>query len=187
MEKRKIFGLIIGILAFMALMAGLTLAWLNWSSSTKITGSSSCFNINYTGAGFENGSVKLTNTYSDTGTAMASVTMQLNTTECKGIDEGTGTLYLNTTSFNKADGTTTLLDSNSQLNYAVVVDDATSPVKTGVITAASDLAIYDNIQINSTSHTYKVYLWINGANADSSYLGASYSGYIHASAKQVVK
>ena len=35
MEKHKIVGMIIGILAFVALIAGLTYAWFTWQSTNN--------------------------------------------------------------------------------------------------------------------------------------------------------
>ena len=177
MEKRKILGLIVGITAFIALIAGITLAWLNWSSSTKITGGSGCFDITYTGQGF-NGTLKMSSDY--TGGILASATMKISDS-CSGVT-GTGTLNLHTNSFKAED--TNLLTASSALKYAVVIDDATTAAKTGTITSAGDLTVYNGFTIDGTSHTYKVYLWLDGATADSAYLGAAYSGYINASAKQ---
>lgn len=51
MNKRnvKLTGTIVGILLFVALIAGVTYAWISWQSgNTTISGKSKCFTINYT-------------------------------------------------------------------------------------------------------------------------------------------
>ena len=49
MKSAKLWGTILGVLVFMALIAGITYAWYTWKSpDTDISGSTGCFNINYT-------------------------------------------------------------------------------------------------------------------------------------------
>lgn len=48
-NKVKLLGTIIGIIMFVLLIAGVSYAWITWQSSNiNITGSSSCFDVNYT-------------------------------------------------------------------------------------------------------------------------------------------
>lgn len=179
MEKGKIIGLIIGIMGFVAVVAGLTYAWLTWTSSTNITGNSGCFDITYTGTEIT-GNLQMSSAYS--GGLSSSVTMKISSS-CTNVS-GTGTIYLNTTSF-KA-GTTDKL-AGGALKYAVVVGDSATPITTGTVTSG-DKAIYSDFALASsasTATTYKVYVWLDGATADGSYIGASYVGSIHASAVQI--
>jgi len=47
-EKKKMFGTMIGVLAFVAVIAGVTYAWFAWQSEdTTISGTTGTFNINY--------------------------------------------------------------------------------------------------------------------------------------------
>lgn len=48
-NKVKILGTMLGIILFIALIAGISYAWISWrSSNISITGKTECFNINYT-------------------------------------------------------------------------------------------------------------------------------------------
>ena len=178
MNKTKMLGTIVGILLFVALVAGLSYAWYTWrSSNTTISGSSGCFTIDYV-AGIDIGgagaaSIDLSSTY--TGGLSTSVQM--------GIDSsctvnGTGTLYLTTNST----GTSEILLSEGALKYQVLASG--SPVASGTITQTGQQAIYSNFNLSSGRTTYTIYVWVDGNIADNEYVGATYSGYIHASAAQ---
>lgn len=96
-KNAKLIGTIIGIIAFVILIAGATYAWFTWrSSSINISGTSGCFVIDY-GISKEIGAtsvapLKLGTSYSDG--LIAEVTAKINSS-CTGVT-GKGTLYLNT-------------------------------------------------------------------------------------------
>ena len=178
METKKTLGIILGVLAFIAFILGVTYAWLSWGSTSSISGNSGCFTIDYSGTGFE-GTLEMSDVYSKGITS--SVTMKINSS-CTNIN-GTGTIYLNTKSFNGPSSWTT----DGALKYTVVTSG--SVVASGKITSASDLAIYSNFNLASSTAsavTYTIYIWLDGTIAGANYANAKYVGNIHATAKQIV-
>jgi len=185
MYNRKLWGTILGILAFIALIAGLTYAWYTWrSNNVIINGTSGCFTILYTnGPDIGNGtedpaSIDMSSTYM--GGLSTTVSMGVSTS-CNITGTGTIYLYTNTT------GTSSVLLSEGALKYAVVASG--SVVSSGSITSAAlgnDIPIYNNFNLSSGAVTYTVYVWLDGTIADNDYVDTTYSGYIHASAVQTV-
>lgn len=183
MKTAKILGTIVGIVAFVALVAGFTYAWFTWqSSNTNISGSSNCFNINY-GISQEIGassavSLKLGKTYADGLSAKVTVGLDAS---CTGIT-GTGTLYLNT---NTASTSTSILGGALKYTVLKVSGTTKTEVASGAITSANKTALVQNIGISSSSDsTYEVWVWIDGALADNTYANNNYSGYISLEAVQ---
>ena len=172
MEKHKLIGTVIGVLAFIALIAGLTYAWFTWTSgNTILGGSTECFTINYVNGQNISGQI----------TPSASYTGGKTTTVQIGIDSGcniggTGTIKLTTDS---SDGNAINLEYGA-VKYAVYNGD--TEVKNGnVIAGTMDLA---TVNLTKSLVTYTIYVWVDGAVVDNTYVGKSYSGYIHASAEQ---
>lgn len=172
MEKHKLIGTVIGVLAFIALIAGLTYAWFTWTSgNTILGGSTECFTINYVNGQNISGQI----------TPSASYTGGKTTTVQIGIDSGcniggTGTIKLTTDS---SDENAINLEDGA-VKYAVYNGD--TEVKSGnVIAGTMDLA---TVNLTKSLVTYTIYVWVDGAVVDNTYVGKSYSGYIHASAEQ---
>lgn len=172
MNKKKLLGAAIGVIAFVALIAGATYAWFTWSSSnTVLNGTTGCFTIVYpTGTGFS-GAMNMSSAYS--GGRMASVTISISSSCTIG---GTFDLYLYTTS-----GDSPLLTGGA-LKYAVYT--GTTSLGTGTITATGAKLLVDNRPLTTTATTYNVWLWLDGSMADNSYAGKAYVGYIYATASQ---
>ncbi len=177
MNNKKVWGTILGVTAFIALVAGVTYAWFTWTSSnTVIGGTTGCFNIKYDkGADISGQELRPTSSY----TGGASTIVKINIDSSCNIT-GTATLYLNTLST-----TTVPLSASGALKYAVV--HGGTKVADGTISAKSDLPILENIALTkaaTATDAYTVYVWIDGTIADNTYAGKVYNGYIHAKANQ---
>ena len=184
MKKAKIVGTIIGVILFVAAIAGVTYAWFTWQSGNiNISGSTGCFTIDY-GIGQEIGagsseSLKLGTSYTDG--LYAEVTLGLNN-RCTGIS-GKGSLYLNT---NTAGTDTDILTGALKYTALRILDQESTIIAEGVLTSTDRITLATNIDLSATAtnYTYRVYVWIDGEIADNTYADATYSGYISAEAIQ---
>ena len=172
-KKRKLYGMIIGVVAFIAVVAGLTYAWFTWASNnTIIQGDSGCFTIQYTNGTAISGSLAPSSDY--TGGKSTTATLNINST-C--TTDGDATINLITDS-----SATTAIDlTTNAVKYAVYQD--TTQVSAGTVTQATQaLATFPLTKIATE---YTIYVWVDGEIADNSFVGKTYSGYISASAVQV--
>lgn len=173
-NKKKLWGTILGVVAFIALVAGVTYAWFTWASdNTIINGQSGCFNIVY-----EKGTdVSGTLTPSATYEGGVNATVKINISDACNIT-GQATISLNT------EEATNLDLAAGAVKYAVY--QGSDEIATGTIdqTGDKDLATVTLTQAATATTEYTVYVWIDGALSDNSYVGKTYSGYIHASATQ---
>lgn len=154
--KKKILYSILIVLLIIIVSVGITYAWLSWSGSVNISGTSECFDVNYVKGqdiGSEESPAKLSLASSYTEGLSTVVKVNLNDT-CT-ILNGTGTLYLNTDSI-----TSNILLTSNVLKYQVLDD--TTEITNGVITSTGTLAIYDNIPITNEEKSITVYIWIDG-------------------------
>ena len=177
-EKRKIFGLIIGIIGFIAVIAGLTYAYIsiNTTNNSTVDASLSCVDIVYSkGTDVEVSDVNFVSgyTYSDVNTT---VTFYKSNT-CNSNVEGTISIYTNAT-------TSSTLLSSGVLKYTIVKNTNPEEVFTGYINSTGDTDVNIGL-LESTETTYTVYLWLeeNSSVTLEDITEASYSGYVHASAK----
>lgn len=172
MSKKKLYGTIVGVIAFIALVAGLTYAWFTWASgNTTISGQSGCFTIEYTNGTAISGNLTPSADY--TGGKNTDATLNIAST-C--TTEGDATISLTTNASSTIDLT------ENAVKYAVY--QGTTEISSGVVTGGTQV-IASNIQLTKTATTYTVYIWVDGEIADNDYVGTSYSGYISASAVQV--
>lgn len=172
MSKRKLYGTIIGVLAFIALVAGLTYAWFTWASgNTTISGDSGCFTIQYTNGAAISGGLSPSADY--TGGKSTTATLNIAST-C--TTEGDATISLTT------NGSTTVPLNENAVKYAVY--QGTTAINSGVVTGGTQ-TLATGIELTKVATTYTVYIWVDGEIADNDYVGTSYSGYISASAVQV--
>lgn len=190
-DKRKIIGTLIGILGFIAAMAGLTYAMYtaNITNSNVITGGHNCININYTnGNNIDANELNFVGNYTDSG-AKTSITFYQDAS----CGNNVGTIYINTaeeSSNSLITGLTTSGVNHGVLKYTIekkVGTSAVSETYTGYITNKGDTAI-DIGKLEDISTTYTIYLWLendpSGTITNSTISEATYSGYIHASARQ---
>lgn len=177
-ETRKILGTIIGVLAFIALVAGLTYAWFTWfSENTELSGITDCFTVTYTNGQAISGEITPTSVYNQAGSKTTTATL--------GITEGCvdGTAIIK---FTVNDTTTMPLDKGA-IKYAVTYEDPTdgsTKVVEGVVDAVGTINLATGLPLNTDPITYTIYIWADQTLVDNDFTGTSFSGYIHASAQQ---
>lgn len=207
MNKQKLIGTIIGVIFFVALIAGATFAWLT-------------FNATVTNGTYDGTSLNFTYTYAG-GNAVSSITMLGATPARNSIKDTAGYIVLTASkaantakasSFNiKLHKTSSSITPESVIRYAVCKGTAancdntvstTIPSTTndtfvaygqlGTWDGSSDITLYSDTSTfaaeGAASATYYVYLWIDGSlitsENQSSIIGKAFSGYIHASSTQ---
>ena len=171
MEKRKIYGTIIGIMGFIALVIGVTYAWFTWNSTEPrvLSGTSGCFTIEYVNGTSIGGNIIPSSNYTGGKSTTATLSIATNCTT-----EGEATINLT------SNGSTTVNLSGNAVKYAVY--NGASLVSEGIITGGTQALA--TVDLTKIATTYTIYVWIDGEIADNSYIGKSYSGYIHVSAVQ---
>ena len=184
MDKKKLIGTIIGVIAFGALIAGATYAWLTYNA-TVTNGTYNLGSMNFSVAytkGTDITSVPIVSTPTTTNTRNLSVTAS----KASGSAPGDLTIYLTTNNTTSS----ALLESEA-LHYTVCVgtctntSDLTQESNTGTISTASKLAILEDTPLQTTATTYNIYFWLDNEAVDEDVVGTSYSGYISAEAEQV--
>ena len=176
MDKKKLIGTIIGVIAFAALIAGATFAWLTQNAAI-------------TNGTYNFGTMNFSVTYSkgtDVTTAPPSLSAPTTSTahslnvkanKVSGSAPGNLTIYLNTSS--------TTLTANA-LNYAVCIGncsstDLTAATYKGTVSGTGKVAILSNTPLQASQTTYNIYLWLDPSKVSG---GETYSGYISAEAVQ---
>lgn len=181
MEKKKLFGTILGVFLFVVLIFGVTYAIYTWATTPNdeklVEGNIECFNIVYT-KGEDIGSdnsiekIQIGSTYTDG----ESTTIKIKLDGSCNVPSGVATLYLNTTEMSN------VLKSNNILNYQVL--DGNTSKNSGVISDVGSIPIYDNFTVTTSEKSITVYLWINGEHIDNSnvndILSSIYKGNITA-------
>ena len=184
--KNKYLVLVIAIISFGVMLTSGTYAWLSFNNTTvgsaTYNGTTTCFLVDYN---YKNDN----NTLPITGTLFMSKTP-------KGGLSGKVTMALSS-SCNVANGTATLkltinsstsdvfFNGDKALKYAVYDSaTATTPIKSGVISAKGTMTLGSGMAITKTATSYYVYIWLDGTLADNKYEDLSFSGYIVASATQ---
>ena len=189
MDKRKLIGTILGIIAFALLIIAATYAWLvfsfNATNSTYNTKMKN-FYVDYSNNGGSITDIPVLDTGSPATAAVVTVTAKKATNSAP----GTLTLYLNTDTTvieEEANTTAELLESGA-INYAVCVgicsnfDDITTK---GTITDSTPLkyAILTDTPLTDNNTQYNIYFWID-SSLISGLNGTKYTGYISAEASQ---
>lgn len=188
MKKKKIIGTVIGVIFFVALIAGATYAWLTFNinvTNGTYNGTTGNFLIDYVGGG-EITSVPVVSSGTPESSAVKEITAKLATNSVP----GKLTIKLTTNS-------TTLITTSGVINYAVCTSSTTTSsctnnfnnaVSTGTISASGEKVLYaDTTDLTNTNKHYFVYFWIDGSQITNEMLADgqnSYSGYISASAEQ---
>ncbi len=201
-DQRKILGTLLGILGFIAVMAGLTYAMytVNITNSNTISGGHECVNINYSKTSdISVSELEQVDNYTDT-TATTTVTFNQNNSS-KDCGNSIGTIYIYTSSVGNGlisgitetitSGTQTTTLTHGVLRYTIekrVGSSSTiSETYTGYVTNIGDTAVEIG-RLESTSTTYTVYLWLEkdatNTITESTISEVKYSGYIHAGARQ---
>ena len=156
MNKKLLYS-ILTVLLIAIVSVGITYAWLSWSSSVNIGGTSECFDVNYVkgqdiGSDSNQANFSLASSYKE---GLSSV-LKVNLKDTCTITNGTGTLYLNTDTT-----TSSILLTSGVLKYQVL--DGTKEVANGTVAKTGSLAIYKDIAITSTVKELTVYVWLDGS------------------------
>ena len=156
MNKKLLYS-ILTVLLIAIVSVGITYAWLSWSSSVNIGGTSECFDVNYVkgqdiGSDSNQANFSLASSYKE---GLSSV-LKVNLKDTCTITNGTGTLYLNTDTT-----TSSILLTSGVLKYQVL--EGTNEVANGTVTKTGSLAIYKDIAITSTVKELTVYVWLDGS------------------------
>ena len=156
MNKKLLYS-ILTVLLIAIVSVSVTYAWLSWSSSVNIGGTSECFDVNYVkgqdiGSDSNPANFSLASTYTE---GLSSV-IKVNLKDTCTISNGTGTLYLNTDTT-----TSSILLTSGVLKYQVL--EGTNEVANGTVNSTGNLAIYKDIAITSTVKELTVYVWLDGS------------------------
>lgn len=204
MEKNKKL-IVLGVLALILIISGITYAILTWTSSRVNIGlNSGCFTIDYTKGQDISGNLKLLNE-SDlisnnkftikNGIGISAVNIGIKST-C--TIEGFGSIYLNVTNISDA---FTTGDSKGALKYAVLSNTSTitTPssvtvdsllnqsfdiVSTGSITSNDTITLLTKQLSNTEVYKYLVVIYVDNALAGNSITSAIFTGNISADANQ---
>ncbi len=175
MNKKLLYS-ILTVLLIAIVSVGVTYAWLSWSSSVNIGGTSECFDVNYVkgqdiGSDSNPANFSLASTYTE---GLSSV-IKVNLKDTCTISNGTGTLYLNTDTT-----TSSILLTSGVLKYQVL--EGTNEVANGTVSSTGNLPIYNNIEINNEVKQLTVYVWLDGSlvndSNSSDILSSVYKGNI---------
>ncbi len=195
MKKEKIIGIIIGIIIFIIIIAGMTYAWFVWQSeTTAIGGSTTFFDVDYvSGAAINNNG--LISSTDKTGGASTEVVIKKKSGSLNGI----ATLTLNITTLTQS--------ANSLSEYGVIDFSAikwevykstnsaspytysNTPSYTGTLqgkgtSSGTTLTLFDNEALSENNVAYKVYIWADAELSTNGYIGTNLVSYITASAVQ---
>lgn len=158
MEKHKIIGTIVGVLAFIALIAGLTYAWYTWQSPDR------------TNVTFTVGGVDVT---FDAGSDITSSKLRPVSTKEVGVEKGyaiekTITASSPTTAYlNLYLTLETLPNGLKEESFIWEIYKGTELVSKGNFknnNQGDKITIASNQKIESVTSTYKLYIWIDGEN-----------------------
>ena len=188
-NKSKIIGILIGMIGFILVVSGATYAWLTWrSNNIVVAGSTDCFVVNYpitreigtlqspakfryfTSYNRDNLNQLVANPlYAEVA---LSISNTCNTT-------GTGTIYLTTDSTGTDNA---ILGGGLKYTLTSVTNNEETVLNTAAITSTNEIALKNDISVTTTSGStvYRVYVWLDGALADETYLNKNYVGSIRA-------
>lgn len=189
MDKKKLIGTIIGVVAFGALIAGATYAWLTYSATITNGNyllSSMNFSVVYTKGTAVNAVPILTN---PTATEVTSGGGHLAVQASKANGSAPGDLTIKLVTNNTTN--TTLLSKNA-LKYAACIGtcqaaNLSEEIYKGTVSAKGELNIIPTTPLTASPTTYNIYFWLDSASVDTTIVNAEYSGYISASALQTDK
>lgn len=188
MDSKKLIGMILGVIAFVALIAGATFAWLTITASVTngvLNIQSRNFVIDYNKGTDISGlpilSVANASAVAESGAKTISVTAKLHD-----ATNPPGALKLTLIKTADAGG----LVSSGVIKYATKIGTGT-PTAPQTVTADNQELVLSGTNtttetINSTTNkTITVYFWLDAAAITESMMGQTYSGYIKATATQL--
>jgi len=172
----KVVKAVLGVLLLIAVVSGMTFAWVTWTSgNVTIYGQSDCFVVDYTkGKDILNGSLNFGGNYSEG----LSITVKAKISDSCDIVNGKGTLYLDT-----KDVTSDYLINNRLVRYQVLEDN--TEVKSGTISSKGKTNIYDDFDVTNIEKSFTVYIWVSIDDVTSNNMGdimaSVYSGGVQMS------
>lgn len=179
MNKRKLIGAIIGVIAFIALVAGATYAWLtsdlavnNGAYNVKTMN----FLVSYTKGNNINNIVSVTSPTAS-NTKVLTVKAGLATDSAP----GTITIYLNTTSASNA------IITGGYLKYSWCIGTCSGTAfsdHTATVSSTGQIALISGETLTTTKKNFNIYFWLDGNKNESTIEGLSYAGNISAIATQ---
>ena len=184
MNKKKLIGTIIGVIAFGVLIAGATFAWLTYSfNATNGTYNLGSMNFN---VDFVKGTAITSIPTLSTATPSTAESLMVKAKKASSSAPGDLTIYLNTDSEN----TDSTLMASTAINYAVCVGTCASfdSITTkGTLTSSTPakFAILEDTPLTNDYTEYNIYFWIDSSKINNDLLNTSYTGYISAEAEQV--
>jgi len=200
MDKKKLIGTIIGVAAFIALVAGATYAWSQAAlnvTGTAYNGKTMNFIVNYTkgqnitampptlanSAGTSSSSTLTVKAYRTTNSAPGKMTIYLRT-----INESWNTLLGNgVLTYGYCSSTSATTCSSFTGTGTITFDDPNGSGSNKYQTGSNPVnrtAIVSNIDIPTTETNYNIYFWLDGAKNQGQYKNQQYAGYIEAVATQ---
>lgn len=188
MDTKKTIGAVVGVIAFIALIAGATFAWFTASATvTNATynGTVCSYSLTVTGGNIStslplasptaSSEYHYSKTHATVGAqgVMSTVTAKL-ASSCSASSAGTATIRATITS-----GAST----NCPLSYAVfsgtTTDFTGTPLATGTITSTSAKTLVTTNTLTTTAQTYKIWLYLDGTQiTNSACMNLTYEGNI---------
>lgn len=186
MEKKKLIGTIIGVIAFAALIAGATYAWLTFSLGVN-NGNYNLGTMNFN-VDYQQGTAITSLPTLTSGDPSTAGSLTVRAKKASNSAPGDLTIYLNT----DLNSTSSALLASGAINYAVCVGTCSSfdSITTkGTLTSSTPakLAILTGSPLTTDYTNYNVYFWLDGALVTNELVSgnASYTGWISAEATQV--
>lgn len=182
MKKENIFTVLF-VVVIIVLIAGITYAWITWTSdAANYQGSSDCFNVLYEKGNDigsdQNNAVLFA---SDTYEGGLSSTFKINfSNACTNVD-AKGKIYLNT-----LENTSSVLYEEDVLNYQVLRNGEVTDLK-GIIISSGDTIIDLGVlsKSDSANDNYTIYVWIDNNKLQNKHAFASYYGKINVEVSQI--
>ena len=205
MDNKKLIGMVIGVTAFVVLIAAATYAWFTYSINF-LNNTANFVSKNFSVVYDKGTAIDKVPTFVSTPTITdfnATTGGNINVT-AKTVSnslDGLFNLYLFINTTDPYTQSSATIINKGIIKWAVCVDSETidNATYTGTINNSTDLTsitesssevakrltLVSNRPIDTTQHTYHVYIWLDAAAIDADTAGLSFSGYIGASATQL--
>ena len=180
MDTKKLIGTIVGVIAFAALIAGATFAYLTLTVNVTngvYNAKSMHFLVDYTKGTDISAMPAVNPSPSTSNTTVLTVQAGL----ASGSTPGTMTIYLNTTAASNT------YITGGYLNYSWCEGTCSGTDfndHKGAVSATGRTTIATGITLSSTVKDYNIYFWTDSTKNYASISGLSYAGYIEAVATQ---
>lgn len=195
MKTEKTIGVIIGVIMFIVIIAGITYAWFVWQSDpTAIGGTTTFFDVDYiSGAAINNSD--LASSINKSGGASTEVVLK----KKSGSIGGVATLTLNITTltqsaqslaeYGSVDFSAIKWEVYRSTNSTSPYTYSNSPISSGSLqgkgtTTGTSINLFENETLSDNNVAYKVYIWADSELSTNGYIGTNLVSYITATAVQ---